>query len=144
MLIGAVTIVIPLLAVLALAWRPTLPIMTATGPALMTDRWTSIEESGRVRALVESEVGREWLHLARDERFVAPDVLVYWSSERIDPDGPFPTNAVLLGALGGPGVQTLNLPARDVSGVLTLYSLGHGAILGSTPLSGVRRLGSER
>lgn len=143
-LIGSVTIVVPVLVVLALALRPEAPIMVTAGTVPATDEWTPLDPGESLHALLESEGNREWLHLVREGAFVAPDVLVYWSSERIAADEPFPVSAVLLGALEGVGAQTLNLPARDVSGVLTLYSLGHQAIVATTPVSSIRRLDRDR
>jgi len=143
MIVG-IALIVPILAVLALAARPVPPIMAAAAATPSTGNWTALGPRGGVHAFVESESGREWLHLVRDEEFVSPDVLVYWSPEPPATDEPFPSGAVLLGALGDPGAHTFNLPARDVGGVLLLYSLAHQSVVAATPLNQIRRLDHDR
>ena len=118
--------------------------MAAATPPPSIESWTVLGPNDSLHALIESEGGQEWLHLARDEGFVAPDVLVYWSPEGMGDDEPFPSSAVLLGALGDLGAQSFNLPARDVSGVLLLYSLAHQSIVTSAPVTQIRRLDHAR
>jgi hypothetical protein len=139
-LIVGVALTVPLLVVLALTMRPTPPVMAAAGSAPSTDSWTALGPKNGVRALVESQGGREWLHLVRDDSFVEPDVLVYWSPESFPDDEPMPPSTVLLGALGDPGAHTFNLPAREVSGILMLYSLPHRTTVGAMPVGQIRRL----
>ena len=139
-----VAAIVPLVVLWALVARPTPPIMALAAPPPATESWTALGPNDSLRALIESDGAQEWLHLARDETLVAPDVLVYWSPEAPARDERFPSSAVLLGALGDPGAQTFNLPVRDVNGVLFLYSLAHQSSIATTPLAQIRRLDHER
>ena len=136
--------VVPLLAVVALLARPTLPIGPAPIPAPTTDEWTALLSEGRVRALIESDGGREWLHLKRNPALIAPDVLVYWTSAIPRQRGGPGDDAVLLGPLGDAGTHTYDLPLRETPGVVLLYSLGHATVVGSTPVGSIARLDRGR
>ena len=143
-LVLGVAVIVPSVVLLALAARPSPPIMASLASPPATGSWTIVDSDGGLRALIEASGGREWLHLARDTTLVAPDVLVYWSPEPASGDEPFPPGAVLLGALGDPGTHTFNLPAREVSGVMLLYSLAHRSSVASLPLDRIRRFDRER
>lgn len=143
-LILGIAAIVPIVVLLALAARPTPPIMASSAPRPAVGSWTALGPNDGLHALVESVGTQEWLHLARDEKLVAPDVLVYWSPEAPVDKEPFPSSAVLLGALGDTGAQTFDLPASDVSGVLLLYSLAHQSTIATTPMTRIRRLDHER
>ena len=68
-----------------------------------------------------------------------PDVLVYWTPSAVAaPGAPPPTDAVMIGGLGGSRLPSFTLPeaAADpaAGGSLLLYSLAHKRGLGATPL----------
>lgn len=134
---------LPLLFAAALVVRPDWPTQPAESPAPAVETWTTIGGVAGARALIERQSTREWLHLARTEKLVAPDVLVYWTEEAIDPDASLPNDAVLLGALGDVGAVTFDLPVRSTSGTLVLYSLGHKSLVAAEPMSTIKRSGAE-
>jgi hypothetical protein len=72
------------------------------------------------------------LVLTPTEPLEAPDVLVYWSpageADRLPPAARF------LGRLGGVESRAFALPSSAAGGRVYLYSLGHGALLGSAAL----------
>ena len=140
----ALAVVVPVIFVAALAVRPELPVMPSASPPLQTESWTALDPGGSLRGLIEVRGHNEWLHLVRDERLVAPDALVYWSSEVPGDDAPFPPAAVLLGALGDTGSHTYALPARDVTGNLLVYSLAHRSVIAAAPLAQIQRTGTNR
>ena len=137
-------VALPLLFIAALAVRPDWPTQESPGPAPAIEAWTVIGALGGARALIEHQSTREWLHLARTDALVAPDVLVYWTEEAPGFEEPLPRDAVLLGALGDVGTSTFDLPARGVGGALVLYSLGHRRVLAVQPMGTIKRTGEGR
>ena len=140
----ALAVALPLLFLAALMVRPTWPTQQSPGPPPSIDAWTEVGPGSGARALIERQSTREWLHLARTEALVAPDVLVYWAERAPDLDAPLPDDAVLLGALGDVGTTTFDLPARGVNGALLLYSLGHSSLVATVPMSSIETTGGGR
>jgi len=134
-------VALPVLFIAALAVRPSWPTQESSGPAPSTETWTVIGNLRGARAMIEKQSTREWLHLARTDHLVAPDVLVYWAEEAPDLDSPLPSDAVLLGAFGDVGTSTFDLPARSIGGTLILYSLGHRSLLAVQPMDTIKRIG---
>ena len=140
----ALAVALPLLLLAALMVRPSWPTQQSPGPAPSIEAWTEVGPGSGARALIEQQNTREWLHLARTEALVAPDVLVYWAEKAPDLDSPLPDDAVLLGAFGDIGTVTFDLPARGVSGALLLYSLGHSSLVATIPMSSIETTGGGR
>lgn len=140
----ALAIALPLLFLAAWVVRPSWPTQQSPGPAPAIESWTEVGPGSGARALIEQQSTREWLHLARTEALVAPDVLVYWAEKAPDLDSPLPDDAVLLGAFGDVGTTTFDLPARGVGGALLLYSLGHSSLVATLPMRSIERIGEGR
>jgi hypothetical protein len=137
----ALAVAIPLLFVAALVVRPSWPTQPSPGPVPSIEAWTEVGPGSGARALIERQSTREWLHLARTDDLVAPDVLVYWAEKAPDLDAPLPDDAVLLGAFGDVGTTTFDLPARGVGGALLLYSLGHSSLVATVPMRSIEQIG---
>ena len=145
LLVGVLSVVVVLAFIAALSARPApviAPSMREGAEPLPydTSSWTAFGPG--LRAIRERESGRERLLIERRPGLSSPDLLVYWAADA-PAAGDLPTDAVLLGPLGDPGIHDFGLPAGEAAGTLILYSLGHGRMLAVEPLGSVR-LGATR
>ncbi len=125
--------------VAALLVRPSRPIEPRLR-AVDTTAWTTFGPDGRLRAAIEGEPGNEFVSVARAPRLVAPDLLVYWAPGDGGAGDGGAGNAVLLGALGDPGVHRYRLPAGREGGNLSIQSRGHEAPFASYAIDDLIRL----
>lgn len=80
---------------------------------------------------VRRSVDRPCIELQLLDHPRLPDLLVYWAMSKPEGDR-LPSNAILLGSLGGVRVHYHRLPdeAAKTNGNLLLYSLAHRAVAG--------------
>lgn len=136
---------LPILYVVALRARPDEPVVDGlpaalTGPSLTVVEHEELDVYGDFEIAVRA--GRDpggWaVELVPAAPIARPEVLVYWSPSAAV-DGELPDEARLLGELAGRRPRTFALPPEILgrSGYLTLYSLGHRQVLGSSELAAV-------
>jgi hypothetical protein len=72
--------------------------------------------------------GRRQIEIELGGDLAIPGLVAYWS-----PRAGTPASAVFLGGVWGPGTRRYDLPeeAATAAGTLLLWSLGHGASVGS-------------
>ncbi|MEM1096610.1 MAG: hypothetical protein AAGJ10_18570 [Bacteroidota bacterium] len=149
-MVSTLAVVLPVLFVASLLVRQhpavmdTLPVpVSAEAPSLLRSETTATFGALSVSLRVYEDARpatRLAVALRPDASPSAPDVLAYWS-ETPPSAATLPDAAILLGTLAGPQSRTFMLPeaALRTEGYLILYSLGHQALLGSSPLSSSTR-----
>ncbi len=144
-LIATLTVVVPVLFVVALTGRP-------AGPAIGT---LPAELAETARGRVESEhddlfahpiitriraTDAEWLvELQPREPLAKPELLVYWTAEATSGDERLPAGAYLIGSLAGTRSRVYTMPEQTLgqAGRLLLYSLGHQEVVDAGDLPAI-------
>jgi hypothetical protein len=95
------------------------------------DLWNGLRATTRIRIASDR---RAFVEVALAAPVSAPDLLLYWSA--IEPEGELPADAILVGALDSSRSTPYVLPPVAVGrdGVLVLYSLGNGEVVGTARL----------
>jgi len=129
----ALAVAIPLVAAVALGTRTQEPINPSGAiPSMLpealpiVDHVAVLSEELQVRATFRTDNREEeQIEIETSLPIAAPSVMLYWFEGESKPDSPV-TDAILIGAVWGPGVQRYRLPrgASKNRGTFVLYSLG--------------------
>jgi hypothetical protein len=144
-------VVLPAILVAALTTRRTPPVV-ASAPTALTDptldTWVAfdsaeaqaLEVSIRIRLLAPAAttsgpMTRLGVELEPTRAIGRPDVLVYWTALAPGSNEALPSDALLIGAMGGTRPRRFELPRpAQSSGSLVLYSAAHREVLGTLPV----------
>ena len=136
---AVLTVILPAVLVAGVAARRPVPAIESLPDALMPKAATftgkvwsrdDLFSKSAVRVVLqrEREKGAFAVQLSVSEKFIEPDLLVYWSAGSSGATKNLPDDAVLLGVFNGS--LPLRLPSeRSVIGTLILYSLADGEIV---------------
>ncbi len=149
-------VVLPVIFFAALTTRRTPPVV-ASVPTALTDptlaTWVAhdsaeaqvLEVPIRIRLLAPSATTRGPLtrlgvELEPVRAMGRPDVLVYWTASMPPSNEALPSDAFLLGSIGGAKPRRFELPqpALQARGSLIIYSAAHREILGTLPVPQAR------
>jgi hypothetical protein len=140
-------LVIPLMLVLSLVFRPQVPPVVEFDAELQQQAGlVKTAPLSTVDAVADSNQFDLRIHKQQDDIVTAvtiqprsfllkPDLLVYWSRHKAI-DNSLPASAHLVGRLTGISARELQLPpdAADLSGNLMIYSLAHYEVVTSISL----------
>jgi hypothetical protein len=147
-------VVLPTILVSALTTRRTPPVV-ASAPIVLTDStldtWVALDSAGaqvlevpiQIRLLAplpSATPTRFGVELEPARAMGRPDVLVYWTASMPAPKEALPSDAFLLGSIGGARPRRFELPqpALQARGSLIIYSAAHREILGTLPVPQAR------
>ncbi len=151
-LTGLLAVVVPVVFALALASRPAVPVSESLPEALAPATQASggvvgsdlAFEALPMTARVTRDGANFRIQVVPTEALAKPEVLAYWTPAGSALDR-LPTDAWLLGAVGGLRPQAFTVPeaVQGREGQLVLYSLGHQEVLGAVALPAIGSLPDE-
>lgn len=145
---ATIAVLLPAILVAALAARRAPPVVASAPAALgspVLDTWVVLDSSEgqvlavpiRIQLLAPTATPtRLGIEIEPARAIGRPDVLVYWTDTTPAPSDVLPSDAFLVGSIGGARPRRFELPkpALQARGSLVLYSAAHREVLGTIPV----------